>query len=863
MSVFLRGRPLLKLFRKITFIFLLVVVVLATAAGVSLFLFQDQFVQQFIREANKQINTPVRIGKIEVGWWRHFPHIDLVFNDVYIEDSHPGEYPLHTAEKISLSVSAIDLWNGRHLIRRLRVEGSETSLKVNAGGQSNYTVLKPGSGGDTSSISFDLTNISIADAKVTYRDLDLNQEHIFVSKGLQASVSSRNDIYFIAADGEVTTEQIRVGRYDYLTGKTFETQARLDFDDLNNHIVFHPSVLRLGQAQFEITGTYGFKERNLIDLKVDGVDTDIQSLLELLPAETAEKLSKYRSEGGVYFNAIVKGEIGPASSPGIDISFGTQEATILHPEFSSRITDARLEGHYTSSSLVSPAAGKLTLTGISGKLNSFPFEADLLIEDFDDPYVEAAFKGMLDAQSLQSFYPIESLADFEGTFSIDASLKGAIELLKNKETAQRVRTQGNIDMHNVHFNYGVRKIPIEDLNGRLSFTNNDLAMSDVSLRMGNSDFLLNGFFKNAVSYLLFEGQPIGIEADLTSRRLELDQLFDMIYGEEESDEYAFSISRNLLLNFNCKADHLSYGRFHAKSLQGEMLVKNQMAVSRNLQFVGMGGKVALSGIIDAKNSNAIDLVNTARLDGIFLDSLFYVFEDFRQTFIGYKHLKGQVFAEINLESTLNPSLRIFPETLIADASVMIRNGELLEFEPLKALKRFLDEDGLEHLRFAELKNDIHIEKKTVYIPQMEVRSNVTALTLSGTHTFDQHIDYRVVAPLRSKRLLTLDSAKNAIDGDLQGKMKVYLKITGTADDYKVAYDGAAVRKKIGGDLKKEVKELRDAFRFKGKKNQKEQELEEDDYFDWEVDPDTVKTPRLLPIRPSTSVSPRSGNRSAS
>ena len=51
---------------------------------------------------------------------------------------------------------------------------------------------------------------------------------------------------------------------------------------------------------------------------------------------------------------------------------------------------------------------------------------------------------------------------------------------------------------------------------------------------------------------------------------------------------------------------------------------------------------------------------------------------------------------------------------------------------------------------------------------MDIRSNVTTLQLSGTHSFDQHIDYRVVAPLRNKKKVDPDEAFGAIEDDLQG-----------------------------------------------------------------------------------------------
>jgi len=140
---------------------------------------------------------------------------------------------------------------------------------------------------------------------------------------------------------------------------------------------------------------------------------------------------------------------------------------------------------------------------------------------------------------------------------------------------------------------------------------------------------------------------------------------------------------------------------------------------------------------------------------------------------------------------------------------------------------------LNHLLFADLKNDIHIEKRTIYIPQMEVRTNATTITVSGTHTFDQQIDYRVVAPLRSKKKIDPDEAFGAIEETTGGQSKVFLKIIGTTDNYEVKLDKEATKKKIVSDLKKEVKELKEAFQNRGIKKKKEVELQKDEYFDWD------------------------------
>jgi len=248
----------------------------------------------------------------------------------------------------------------------------------------------------------------------------------------------------------------------------------------------------------------------------------------------------------------------------------------------------------------------------------------------------------------------------------------------------------------------------------------------------------------------------------------------------------------------------------------------------------MGGTLTLNGIVDAKNSKAIDVISSFKLDGQHVDSIFYVFENFYQTFIEDKHLKGRAYATVDLEMTLNEKLNLIAPTLIADISANIKNGELNNFEPMQKLNKYLDDEGLSKLRFADLKNDIHIEKQTIYLPQMEVKTNVTTIQLSGTHTFDQHIDYRVVAPLRNKKKIDPDEAFGAIEEDSSGKSKIFLKITGTTDVYEVSLDKDAVKKKIASDLKKEVQELKDAFKLKGQKKKKELELTEEE-FDWEID----------------------------
>lgn len=829
----------MKTFRKVFFYFFLAIATLLLSGIIAVFVFKERIIQQFVSEANKQLSTPIKIGKIDVSWFEDFPNLSIVFTDVYVEDSYPGIYPLITAKSLSFQLNAGELWRGNYSIRGLHIRDSETNLKIDAKGVNNYTVVKENAGTGGGSISFSLENVNLEGTKFHYIDLKLNQEFTISSKNLKASINTKEDVYAVQTNGDITTQKIKVQHTEVFAGKTFDLESDLVYDDVKKNLLIKPSELQLRSSIFNVSGNYNWKEQSLIDLQVDGKDTDIQTLLSLMPENVAGDLAKYKSKGEMYFNAHLKGEISDAKSPSLTAKFGFKKATLYHPDYKSEIESASLEGSFASSDVMDASKAVLVLKNIEGELNRKSFHANLVIQNFKDSDVQADFKGELDAASLFNFYPLANIKNVSGSIVADISFKGRMSSLKNRTTAKQTSTRGKIDLHKLEFKYGKEEIFLRQLNGSLQFNNNDLALSNVSAKLGNSDFLLNGFFKNIITYLLFDDQPIGIETDLKSKFLDLDELFALGFGKEDdakistkTTEYEFKLSKNINLNFNCDVKALRYKRFHAQSVRGDLLVKNQMAVSRKITMQSMGGTLSASCILDAKNPKAIDVVSAFKLTGIYADSIFYVFENFDQDFIQDKHLKGQAYADVTMEMVLGPDLKLFSETLIADISAVIKNGELNNFAPLKKLDKYLDDEGLGHVRFSDLKNDIHIENKTIFIPQMEVRTNVTNLRISGTHTLDQRIDYHIVAPLRSYKKINLGEAGNAVENDA-GQSKIFLKIVGTTDNYRIAYDTEAVKKKIINDLKQEVKDLKDAFKNKGVKQQKELELEKDDYFDWD------------------------------
>ncbi len=823
----------LRWLKKIILYSVIAAIALIAGISVSVYFFKDKIIQHFIAEVNKSLNTPVKVGKIEIAAWEDFPDFAINIFDIYVEDGSPNDNALFTAKKVSFIINPIEAWKGNFEIRALRVEKSKLNAVIDTQGGNNFTVFKSQNAA-TPSIEFELKNVNLIQTEIHYDNHQINQHHSLVSKKLVTSIAISNNVYSVISNGDIHINQLKINNINFFEDKDLTIASSLAIDNKKKTITIKSAEISIGKSAFELSGSYLFKDKDLIDINASGKNTSIQTLLSFIPESVSKKLANYQSKGDLYFKTTLKGEISKTKVPSITIDFGCKDASFFHPTFKSKIEHASVQASFKSPSMKDFSEAEASFKKLTGNLNGNYFEAELTVKNFNDPTVLGNFRGEVDAASLENFYPIKNVEKLSGLIKANISIDGKLSLLKSKNTAQQVKTSGTLELNNIRLTESEQNITIKDLNGSLQFNNNDLALSNVNGKVEQSDFVLNGFLKNVITFLLFENQPIGIEADLQSTFLDMDYLFKIGLGEVGSKDFGFSISPLLHLNFNCDIKSLNYKKFKARKIKGNLLIRNQTAISRNTHLRALGGDITINGIADARNKKAIEISAAFNAKGIQLDSAFYVFDNFYQSFIEGKHLKGEASADVTLEATVNEKLELKPETLVADINATLKKGELNNFEPLQKLNKFLDDEGLSKLRFGDLKNDLHVENKTIYIPQMEIKSNLSTFQLSGTHTFDQHIDYHIVAPLRNKKKIDKDEAFGAIEEDGYDKTKLFVKITGTTDKYEVSLDKKELKKKIISDLKKEVKELKDAFKSKGQQKKKEIELQKDDYFDWEL-----------------------------
>ncbi|GHA63872.1 hypothetical protein GCM10007389_15640 [Pontibacter akesuensis] len=820
---------------------------LVTVLGIALALvyaYQEKIVALFVAEANKHIKTEVEVEKISLSLFEKFPQVAVTLDQVNVHEGLPeSNESLARADKLYFTFSIWDVLQGEYSVKQFYMEKGEVYVKVLPDGSVNYQVFGSDTTSEESDFTFDLEQITLTEVAVHYIDQQLKQTYQVDAHQLAAALAISPETIDIEVSGQTTIHTIKIGTGEYFKGKRVNLATALSIDRLKETIALQPSEVQVEGAAYAVGGAIAYGQGTELDLQLEGKNTSIQSLLSLLPQSITQEFSQYRSEGDIYFTGTIKGKASGPHTPQVNFNFGARNASFFHPDVAQRVEQIKLTGSFTNGDKQKAATSVLELKDLSGVLNGRPFKGNLTYKNFDNPYIAFDVQGMLDVGYVLGLAKLEQIRSGSGLADVRVAFSGNLNEFKARPGNSTLNTTGEVTLHNVSLSLRQMPLPLSNLNGNFIFKRNDVGVSDFKGKLGESDFVVNGMFKNVMAWTLLQNQRLLVEADFSSKYLNFDQLLSEEQNTAETDRtgdsYKLVISPNIAFDLSASIERVKFRRFRGKNFRGEVKLRNQVLSTPNISFQAIGGDFAVRGNLDARTRDHIKISTATKLNNMSVDSLFYVFENFHQNFIEERHLRGQLTANIVSDVYFNSQLDPKTDLLQAEIMATVRNGQLLNFPPMQKMSTFVKRSELANMRFAELQNSFWIQGGTIYIPEMDISSSLSAapvVSISGTHTFDQRMDYKIKLPLFSNRRPDKDAAFGVVAEDPDsGNSNLFLTLKGSESDFKIAYDDARVRQKIKTDLKQEGQELRDILRGKKPKAKEEKVIapQEGEYFDFD------------------------------
>ncbi len=823
-SKFNRNRKLVFQFIRLALISgIFFIAFLIIAGAVLTYIYRDEAKDLMIQSLNRNLKTDILVDNIQLDLFRRFPNASLTFEDViaYEVSDDENKDTLIKANRIYFQFSIIDLIRRDYKIKRLEISDGKFTPVDYADGTNNY-IFWHVSEKQPDDFEFDLQRIDLNNFEIDYKNLQRQDRyHVYFSDSRMSGKFSHVD-YDMNISSNMTIKDLVIDDASFLSNRDVSFDLALLVND-NKVYQFKKGLIELSGNTYSVAGHLErAKPGSYLDLTINGRDIRLQNIINDIPVDYKKYFEDYRTRGDLYFEAIIKGHLSEIDNPVITADFGLTSGNMNNRKLNLQMDDINFKASYNNGKYRSLASSALTVEEFSAYINEGKIDANFSVNDFTDPYLNISARSDIEANDFVNLFKLENFKSASGQMLFDINLESRLNKFNKENINDRGEffasaTSGSLKLKDLNFMIEEDPKRYSNLNGLFHFSNNDLVIDNFQGLISDNDFDLEGYLINIIPYIFHEDQSMFIDANLISDRINLDEL---LRDRDSSADTAYKLTFSDRVDFNLNADigRFTFRKFDANRLTGRLQMRNKKFTAKDVSFNSMTGKFDGDAYIDGTYDDVFYIGCNANLDNVDVQQMFYQFGNFGQEGIKDKNIKGNITADLQFASKWSPSLNINWESLETTADIKIEEGELIEFTPLLALSRFLRVEDLEHVMFSTLHNEIRIKDRKIIIPDMEINSSALNIKLSGEHSFENIIDYRlqvllsdILAQKNRERRNPQEQYGDIID-DGSGQVTLFLLVTGTINDPVFQYDYRGARKKLRNDLREERKELREILK---------------------------------------------------
>ena len=827
-------KVVLKILKQITKALLALLLVAALGSICYLVVKKDEILQRTIAVLNQSLTTPVAVDKIDFSLFSNWPNATIVLQGVSTEKPDKFQHALLNAREIRLSVDLLSILAEDYKVNEVVITDAEIALEIANDGTNNFSLFKKNKQdtiANTSTTEIAIRRIALRNSTIHY--LDFSRRTPLLARGsteeIIASTTFSVQEVSLKPSGDLRLLEFDNGDLVLPPNELYDINLVLTYQAVSKQLKINRSTLRHQQFSFEnIVGSISLGQQTQLDLSFDLPVCRLQDLKKQIPARFTKSIEQYQLSTNISGSASFRGALNNLRSQQLAITYQLNALQATYPDRQLKLEDHSLSGKYLKESGKTYNQAVIKDLKGDGLIEGHPTDYQFAFISANAKTYSGDLSGTITGPTFQKLISNDAITELQGNFQYSAHVQN----LQNE-----IQADGEVNFTSVSFKSEQSPADVSELQGTVLFNNSELALQDLKGFLGSSDFDFSGIIINPTN-MTKESAPYFIEGDLQSKRLLLDEILlestsqnPLGQSTRNSTVKNYTPGSHINIKLQIAADHIRYKRFNGKNLQGDIQISDSRITTEQVNFQAIGGTVA-GNLTVFPEGNFLRSISNFTITDLYADSIFYVFENFDQDFIENKHLSGRITAKTNNQLFLTTNLTPIPKTLKSTIEATISEGRLIDFPPMYRLSTFVEEEQLAELSFSKITNQITIEDGRISIPEMHIESNVSNIELSGWHTLDQQLEYHLKVPLRRKYKRDKDERFGEIEDPEKNISNLFLKITGTTDDYKFSYDKKAVLNKVKEDIKKEGKDLINIFQQKGKKTEDQTSLSDDEYFDF-------------------------------
>ncbi|MCJ8289863.1 MAG: hypothetical protein HRT58_09385 [Crocinitomicaceae bacterium] len=790
-----------------------------------LYVFKDEICGAVIEKMNAYLKTEVQVAQVDLTFWSTFPNLSVDFNHVFIQDPYEGSTKsdtLFASEQVRLKFNPFDIWRENYTLKSVEVSTGTLQLKVNAEGLENYDIVKKQEEtDDKASVDLNLEAIELENFRVSYDNLATDQLYRTHLKDMTLSGALSESVFSTTATANLKILEARSGKVTLLRNQLARLSIKVNVNSDSSTVEIPPSTIFISELPFSFNGnvdSLGYK------FNVKGKNIAIADAASRFSVEQSAQVKKLEGSGYLLFDLNVEGENDNNSPARIQCKFGVDNGFIKDPVSKLSLQKLHLDGEYSN------VGGKkkefLALRNVSFTTKGGPFAGSLLLTKFDAPRLEGNADGLIDLGILHAIFHIPVVEKMNGSMKIHSDfIVNGIPKEDESMDYNIQKCEGEVDLLGVNVKLEDDQRNFSDVNGRVYLRNNEAGLQDISLKLGKSDFEVNGVFKNIINYFKGSGNLIA-DVDIHSKGISIADLGSSSKAEKEEMQREFVLPNNIEGKAFLDVGRMDYEGHVFSKLKGNMTIRKRVINFPRISVTNGGADIRGSINIEERTPEYFYLKSNLAAKNMRFKPLFDEWNDFKQDVIKSSNIDGVAQVTLNFNAPFDLRTGIISSAIQATIGLQIDNGRLKNVSAFKSITESLRtssakmvigknninsfEKKLLDLRFDQLTNTLIIKNGIITIPQMSISSSALDIEVSGQHTFDNKIDYRFGFRLRDiKEKKTSEFGEIIDDGT---GMRVYVRMYGTMDDPIVEWDKASRKEQAKQNRAEEKATVRSMFK---------------------------------------------------
>ena len=843
--------------------FVLISLLLLSIAGVVVVKFYGADLKAFVmEEISERLDSTVDVEEISIKVFQKFPNTSIQLKKVTIWSSHnfsmqnfsgPGADTLLYAENVNVSFNLIGLIRKKYNIRQLEIKSGILHLYTDSHGEINYQISSGKDREKKEGAPVNLSNLRIMDFGLVIN----NEAKQIISTGSL----KRLDLNGRFSKRSTQLRGVLSGHLDELSNKGIlytsdrEIQAGLNLDVSDSLYTIKSGQIQIDRILADMDGNFLLHEGKGVEMNLvaEARNLEIHEVLDLLPSEISNTLKGIKGNGELQLYVRTTGMVSSTLTPSVEADFQTSNANLSWDRLPFSVKKLNLSGTYSNGGQFNPLTTSLIIESLNAVIGTDHLSLKGRIHNFYDPVFSFKLKGDIHPAQWLDWYEGIPLHRAEGTLISDLKVKGSYDRLKPPgEKFLALDFSGGLALEDVLIRIHEKGAPFSGLNGTVHI-DNDFWEPSFSGSFGSSDFDFSASGHNLLSFLMKKEEHLVASATLRTNRFDLREILDNFPKTDSGHNTSIFFPEQLNLKLDFVINEFFMDKFKAEDVRGIATYDAPFIFVESLTMQTMEGTLRGDyGMTQNRDGDIFMNVN-ASLHNLDISQLFHSFNNFGQDQITYENLKGSISGTSIFSAAFDTTFSIRPQSILSETSVSIRDGELNSFEPIMALSRFIEVEELRNIQFKTLENNILIKEGQIIIPSMDIQSNALNLLASGTHSFNNHYDYRLRLKLSELLYNKARGARNSefdIAADDSDTRVLFLKVYNNGSGTEVEMDREKTAEKIRKDLNEEKNELKQILNeelglFKNEKKSFEIEERQKDQgeaftFDFSEESDSLK-----------------------